>query len=191
MDAWYQSLEWSSDPRFRAEPSTTSRQSLDDLINDKIRQGWELQGIYPESADGSKYRLMFRVPCRERGLLAGAARHLGLRFNSQQEAASRALLAELLKLNGVCQLQVKNEEGGDSLLVGMGGGTVVGVGIPDGGSSIYVGSRRGGGKEVPLVFNAADGVLEPADARARDAGHTSLSVLVGEIVRLITGVVVL
>lgn len=190
MNIRYQSLEWSSDPRFRAEPSTTSRQGLDDLINEKIRHGWELQGVYPESVDGSKYRLVFRVPCRERGILAGAAKLLDLRFSSQKEAASRGLLDELLKLNGVCQLQVK-KDGEDGLLVGMSGGTAVGVAIPNGSNSIYIGSRRGEGKEVPLAFNGVDGVLEPADSGARDAGHTALSVLVGEIVKLMTGTVVM
>lgn len=57
------------------------------------------------------------------------------------------------------------------------------IGYPDGSCSIYVGRRAGDGKEVPLRFNLIDRVLEPKDDGALTAGHTALSVLVGEILK--------
>src|ERR1019366_4668386 len=108
MDFRYQSLEW----QFPAEPSTTTQQSLDDLINEKCRIGWALHGMYAESADGSKYRLLFRIPCPERVALARFAREAKEEFGAERKCAAEGLLEDLLGLNGVWGLTVaKSEEG--------------------------------------------------------------------------------
>jgi len=179
MDFRYQSLEWSSDPRFRAEPSTTTQQSLDDLINAKCLIGWELYGVYAESADGSKYRVLFRVPCPERERLAQFAWDTGHAFQAARKQAAEALLADLIRLHGVLGLRVTK-------LSGSGKGAEVehdfsakGAAViidSTGAITIRTGIRPGATPEVPLWFNSASGVLEPVVEREKTQATLSPAV---------------
>ncbi len=184
MEFCYKCLEWSSDPRFRAEPSTRTQQSLDDLINERSRVGWELYGVYAESLDGSKYRLLFKAPCPEREarkLLAHCAPETELSFQQARKQAAKELLKDLFDLNGVLGLTVEKSEGKEDVLtvdlVGKKEG--VAVKINDAGN-LVLRKSSGSDKGVPLWFNSLDGVLEPEEKEGL-VPQTALGVFVNQI----------
>jgi hypothetical protein len=152
---------------------------LDDLINEKSRAGWELYGVYAESPDGSKYRVLFKVPCPEREMLAAFARDNGQTFPDGIKRAAEQLLQDLLGLNGTSGFVVQPAEAG-RVYVALGHvGSAVSAEVVAKDGAIWI-VRGKGGTEIPLWFNSAHGGLEPKDSAKKDGlvSQTALGVLV-------------
>ena len=186
MDFRYQSLVWSSDPKPRVEKSDEEPQSLDDLINARCRAGWELQGVYPESTDGSKYRLLFRMPCEAWKLLADFARKNGGTVDKAAEAqAAKALLKDLCSVMEGSGFSATAREQEDDVVVTGPGRLQATVEILEHGSIVLTTISPGKGQpttRVPLAFNPARAALEPEATETNPpVPRSALDVLVAEI----------
>jgi hypothetical protein len=168
----YQSVKW----------SPKSRQDLDAVINQKCRSGWNLYGIYPESGNGNRYRVLFSIASPECELLAEAMREREPAAKKAEREAALTLLQDLRETLRSCPgFEVEGDAGASPYqlrVISMSTDTSVTLEVPDKSGSIYIGSDP-----FPFRFNSFVGVLEPADAAERKNGHTALVMLVKEILK--------
>ena len=179
----YQVLEWPHNPRFRGKVETRT-QGLDEVINEKCRAGWELEGLFSKDADRRRYRLLFKIPAPELEMMSSFAKEMGPDFLLQREQAAEALLQALVDFDGQAGFRIQRL-GIRRVVVFLGGCPSVSVKRSDG--RVCIVELGDGLREIPLTYEPASGLLEPVRAAESTgvAPQTALCALIGEILNTI------